>query len=206
MAITAAQVQESLQAIYKHSLVVDKRISVMELKLKIASYFDMSLAEIVFRRGGSHGTELVEDDDSLKQAQFYRNMSLYLEKGIPSQMGQKRITFFLARYSSQTELEKTKEVQGAEAIDTSGVVKVPDNCFFFLEELAEIPVKTALKNNMMKSFVIENLKDHFPDLVSVPEEQIRLREKTGEDKLSTVLHECKDFGRYQIYDGKEIAI
>ena len=67
-AITAQQVQDAEQAIYKHYLVVDKRISVMEFKLKVCQYLDVSLSEIIFRRGGSHGTELLEDDDSLKMA------------------------------------------------------------------------------------------------------------------------------------------
>jgi hypothetical protein len=114
-------------------------------------------------------------------------------------MGQKRITFFLARYSSQQVLEETKD-------DDKGEMKIPDNCFFFIEELAELPVKTAIKNSAVKSFMIENLKEHFPDLASVHEDQIRLREKIGQDKLTSVLHECRDFSRYQIYDGKEIAI
>lgn len=142
----------------------------MELKLKVATYFNTSLSEIVFRRGGSHGTELVEDDDSLKQAQFYNNMSLYLEKGIPSQIGQKRVTFFLARYSNQKMLEESNKDQEESKGDEGKPTVVPDNCFFFVEELAEIPVKTAIKNSAVKSFVIENLKEHFPDLVSVPEE------------------------------------
>ena len=85
-------------------------------------------------------------------------------------------------------------------------MRVPDNCFFLLEELAEIPVKTAIKNSAVKQFMIENLKDHFPELASVSEEQIRLRDKTGDDKLTSVLHENRDFSRYSIYDGKEIAI
>ena len=36
--------------------------------------------------------------------------------------------------------------------------------------------------------------------------QIRLREKTGEDKLTSVLHDHRELSRYQIFDGKEIAI
>ena len=36
--------------------------------------------------------------------------------------------------------------------------------------------------------------------------RIRLREKTGEDKLTQVYHEQREFNRYQIFDGKEVAI
>ena len=85
--MTASQIQDSQQAIYKHALVFDKRITVLEMKLKIVEFFDMSMSEIVFRRGGSHGTELTEDDDTLKQAVFFNNMCLYLEQGVPSQVG-----------------------------------------------------------------------------------------------------------------------
>jgi len=44
----------------------------MDLEIKVVSFFnDCPLNELVFRRGGAHGAELVEDDLSLKQAQFY---------------------------------------------------------------------------------------------------------------------------------------
>ena len=66
---------------------MDRRISVLDLKIEIADKVGYQLSDLVFRRGGAHGTELLEDDDSLKAAQFYNNMSLYLEKGIPSQVG-----------------------------------------------------------------------------------------------------------------------
>ena len=33
-----------------------------------------------------------------------------------------------------------------------------------------------------------------------------MREKSGNDKLLSVLHDEREFGRYQIYDGKEIAV
>jgi hypothetical protein len=36
--------------------------------------------------------------------------------------------------------------------------------------------------------------------------KIRLREKSGEDKLTTVYHGNRELNRYQIYDGKEVAI
>ena len=72
---------------YSNYLVVDRRISVLDLKKKIANYFNLSLDTLVFRRGGSHGMELIEDDYSLKQAQFYNMICLYLQIGIPSKYG-----------------------------------------------------------------------------------------------------------------------
>jgi hypothetical protein len=57
---------------------------VLDLKIKVCELFKISLSDLVFRRGGSHGTELLEDELTLKQAQFYNMICLYLEKGIPS--------------------------------------------------------------------------------------------------------------------------
>lgn len=47
-----------------------------------------------------------------------------------------------------------------------------------------------------------------PDLGlnSNDEDKIMLRDKSGEDKLTQVYHNDRDLIRYQIYDGKEIAI
>ena len=56
----------------------------LDLKIKVCELFKISLSDLVFRRGGSHGTELLEDELTLKQAQFYNMICLYLEKGIPS--------------------------------------------------------------------------------------------------------------------------
>ena len=54
---------------------------------------------------------------------------LYLEKGIPSQVGQKRVKMFLAQYSGsmgQEEKEESKVEQNME----NGLVALPDHCFF----------------------------------------------------------------------------
>ena len=68
-------------------MVVDRRISVYDLKVKISKATGVGLDELVFRRGGAHGVELLEDEDSLKQAQFFSHICLYLEKGQPSVLG-----------------------------------------------------------------------------------------------------------------------
>ena len=44
------------------------------------------------------------------------------------------------------------------------------------------------------------------DLLSLDARQIRFREKTGEDKLTSVLHDQRELSRYQMFDGKEIAL
>ena len=70
-----------------------------ELKIRISDKVGVGLDQLVFKRGGNHGVELLEDDDSLKQAQFYNHICLYLERGQPSVLGQKRIQFLLAKSS-----------------------------------------------------------------------------------------------------------
>jgi hypothetical protein len=37
-------------------------LSILDLKIKIAEKLDVGLGEVVFKRGGSYGTELIEDD------------------------------------------------------------------------------------------------------------------------------------------------
>jgi len=78
-ALTAQQTLDAQNKAYSGFLIVDRRISVLDLKIKISDLFQLSLSELVFRRGGSHGTELLEDDLTLKQAQFYNMICLYLE-------------------------------------------------------------------------------------------------------------------------------
>ena len=97
--MTAQQIHDAQFDIYKQFIIVDRRIRVLDLKIKISQKLDIGLDKLVFRRGGSHGVELLEDDDSLKQAQFYNHICLYLERGQPSVLGQKRINFFLAKSS-----------------------------------------------------------------------------------------------------------
>lgn len=53
----------------------------------MTDHLGLKIEQLVFKRGGSHGMELIEDDFSLKQAQFYNMISIYLEKGIPSKYG-----------------------------------------------------------------------------------------------------------------------
>ena len=126
-------------------------------------------------------------------------MSLYLERGIPSQVGQKRVNFFLV---------KPSQAFFAEANPENGLEAMPDNCFFTFQELMEIPVKTAVKTGVVKQRVIEAISGTFPELGlgDMDPARIRLRDKTGEDKLTQVYHDQREFNRYQIFDGKEVAI
>ena len=75
---------------YNQSVVVDRRITVEQLKEKIAQKLGKTLDVLVFKRGGSHGAELVEDELGIKQANVYNMMSLFVERGEPTRMGWKR--------------------------------------------------------------------------------------------------------------------
>ena len=127
---------------------------------------------------------------------------LYLEKGIPSQVGQKRLKFFFADYAG------TSNLGGQTQQTDTTPVALPDHCFFTFTELMEIPVKTAQKVNLLKSQVIKLVDEAYPHLGlgKIDTKGIRFREKSGEDKLTTVYHGQRELNRYQVYDGKEIAI
>jgi hypothetical protein len=51
---------------YTNHIVVDRRITVEQMKNKICEHANISMDQICFKRGGSHGAELVEDDLTLK--------------------------------------------------------------------------------------------------------------------------------------------
>jgi hypothetical protein len=65
-------------------LIVDRRLSVLDLKVQIAERLSANLNELVFKRGGTHGSELIEDEHSLKQAQFYNMICVFVATGVPS--------------------------------------------------------------------------------------------------------------------------
>lgn len=69
---------------YDKFITMDQRMSVIEMKIRISSEIGMSLDSIIFMRGGSHGSEIKEDDITLKAAALYNNVCIYVQKGIPS--------------------------------------------------------------------------------------------------------------------------
>ena len=80
----------------------------------------------MFRRGGNHGEEMIEDDLQFKQANVYNMMSVYLERGEPTRMGWKRVKFFV---SSLYQPDWT--VFAAGNIGKQEVVKEPHDSEFF---------------------------------------------------------------------------
>lgn len=61
---------------------------------------------------------------------------------------------------------------------------------------------------VIKGQIIKRIDEAFPNLGLglLNPRQIRLREKSGEDKLTQVYHASREMNRYQVYDGKEVAI
>ena len=56
---------------YKDYILCDKKVTVMDLKCLIAERLGKGLEKLVFRKGGTHGAELTQDELTLKQALFY---------------------------------------------------------------------------------------------------------------------------------------
>jgi len=71
-------------------------MSILEMKIKISIELGMDLNNMIFMRGGSHGSEIKEDDITLKAAALYNNVCIYIMKGIPSKWNQKRLKFLIA--------------------------------------------------------------------------------------------------------------
>ena len=64
----------------------------------------------------------------------------------------------------RTELAKSSQAMLQETAnpEDGGLVRVPDNCFFSFEELAEIPCKTASKVSAIKQQLINHLTPIYP--------------------------------------------
>lgn len=59
-------------------------MSVLDMKIRISKEIGLSLDNLIFMRGGSHGSEIKEDDITLKAAALYNNVSIFIMQGIPS--------------------------------------------------------------------------------------------------------------------------
>ena len=142
-----------------------------QLKLQIASQLGESLDNIIFRRGGSHGAELVEDELGLRTANVYNMMSVYVERGEPTRAGWKRIRFFVAEYynpdwQNYEALVKAVSEGGKDAAPE--VLREPhDHEFFTFTELVKVPVRTldtvaAIKGAVAAKLI--ELSDSIPQL------------------------------------------
>ena len=113
--------------------------------------------------------ELIEDELSLKQAQFYNMICLYLQFGTPSKYGQKRLMFYLANY------QKKEDYNGY------------DNVFYKFSLMFEMPVRTLDTTIEVKKLLVEKINELYPDM-KVTLDRLRLREKSAE-KLLQIYHD-----------------
>jgi len=64
-------------------------------------------------------------------------------------------------------------------------------------------MKTSIKTLEVKKELLNLLQN---PLLPTDPTRIRLRERSGDDKLTTVYHDNRELSRYNMYNEKEIAI
>lgn len=187
---------------YTESIVVDRRILVEELKKRMAIALNEPLDKIIFRRGGNHGAELIEDDLPFKLANIYNMMSMFVEYGEPTRAGYKRIKFFMADYYNP-DWSTLKGITD----DLPEDFRAPyDYEFLTFTELFKQPTRTQDKVVELKQKLMTQINELFPNIQAKnPNYTIRLREKLA-DKLCAVYHNEKILGSYGMHDDKEIVV
>lgn len=154
-----------------------------------------NLENVIFRRGGAHGAELVEDELNFKTANVYNMMSIYVERGEPTRIGYKRIRFYLAEYynpdwTTLAHYEKNPEEKPEN-------FRAPhDHEFLTFTELFKQPIRTLDKVKKIKDTIMPQIKELCPQIAQAnPNFTIRLREKLAE-KLCQVYHDEKVLESY----------
>jgi hypothetical protein len=183
---------------YTESLIIDRRSTVEQLKLKIVEYLGESLDCIIFRRGGSHGAELIEDGLGLKQANVYNMMSIFVERGEPTRQGWKRIRLFIAQYYNPdwTQLIAHCPSPNVDGNQDDQLLREPhDHEFFTFTSILTMPIRTLDKVIDVKKSIVEKLtalskqeggtfsKELRETIASMTVDNLRLREKLS-DKLA----------------------
>ena len=196
--------QSTNENIYTESVVIDRRSTVEELKKKIAEQLNEKIEYVIFRRGGAHGAELVEDELNFKTANVYNMMSIYIERGEPTRVGYKRIRFYLAEYYNpdwNSLAEAEKNPKGL----PENFRKPHDHEFTTFTELFKQPIRTLDKVKLVKEKILPQLRETYPQHFSGEKITIRMREKLS-DKLCQVYQDEKILEAYSMHDDKEIAI
>lgn len=174
---------------YCKQVILDKRMSVLDLKAAISKELDIGLENLIFKRG-AHGTEIKEDDLTLKAASLYNMICLYIKRGIPSHENEKRLKFLLADYMDESDRE---------SLD----VATADSMYYKMRELIEIPVNTHQTTYKAKQFVCDKIKE-ICQLELIPN-QIRFREKAN-DRLTKLYRDEVILEQYRMFEGKQVAI
>ncbi|CAI2367721.1 unnamed protein product [Moneuplotes crassus] len=174
---------------YGKSVVVDKRLTVFDLKVEVSKQLGIGLDKLIFRRG-IHGTEIKENDLTLKQASIYNGMCLYIRTGIPSCENEKRLKFFLSEPISEKEKEDMD-------------IATSDSLYYKMRELIEIPVNTHQTTYKVKEFACQKIKESCD--IELDPTQIRFRERAN-DRLTKYYRDEVVIEQYRMYEGKQIAI
>jgi ubiquitin carboxyl-terminal hydrolase 47 len=174
---------------YCLKVIMDKRMTVLDLKAEISKQLGIGLDELIFKRN-IHGTEIKEDDLTLKQASLYNMICLYIKKGIPSHENEKRLKFILSEYMT----EKDKQ-----ELD----LPTADSLYYTMRDLIEIPVNTHQTTLKVKHFVCEKIKESCQ--IDLDPTRIRLREKAN-DRLTKYYRNDTILEQYAMFEGKPIAI
>ena len=174
---------------YSKQVILDKRMTVLDLKVAVSKELKIGLEELIFKRG-AHGTEIKEDDLSLKAASLYNKICLYIKRGTPSLENEKRLQFILA---------ETMTSEDKESLDPA----TADNLYYKMRELIEIPVNTHQTTSKVKKFACEKIKERCQ--LELDPSRIRLRERAN-DRLTKVYHDETILEQYKMYESKPIAI
>jgi len=147
---------ESSNVVYAEQIIVDRRVLIESLKNQIAQKLNLPIDGVIFRRGGSHGAELVEDDLTFKQANIYNGMSIFVQKGEPTRQGFKRVSLTLAEYYNPDWTNLTPD-------STTGIIREPhDHEFFTFTDLGKLAVRTLDPVNKVKQSIGERLLEIYP--------------------------------------------
>ncbi|EAR91927.3 ubiquitin carboxy-terminal hydrolase (macronuclear) [Tetrahymena thermophila SB210] len=165
---------------YNHSIIIDSRQTMQQLKEKISEQLKIDPVEVIIRRGGKAGIELKEMNKTIRSMNFINNSSIYLELGKPAKEGEIRVIFYLA-------------------------IKTPlnaDQILHTFEEIGELPIHGNLLASEVKVIACQFLKEKKD--IDLDPNFIRLREKIS-DNLTRIYRE-KKMREQQVIEKKMIAI
>lgn len=148
---------------------------------------DKPFEKLIFMWGGAHGSEIKDDEISLKSASLYNNVCIYVIEGIPSKRNEKRLKFLIAQPIVQTHM-------------------IQDNQFYDMHDLIEIPVKISLTREV-KEFLVQKVNEDpsNPYFGQLEPHLIRFWEKAV-DKITKVYLDEEFLEKYSMFEGKEIAV
>lgn len=172
--------EQTKENIYTEQVVIDKRSTVEDLKKQIAEKLGQSIETIIFRRGGAHGAELVEDELNFKTANIYNMMSIYVERGEPTRVGYKRVRFYLAEYYNPDWHSLAAYEQKLQEMPEN-FRKPHDHEFLTFRELFKMPIRTLDKVKKIKETIMPKIKEVCPQIADkYPNFGLRFREKLSE--------------------------